>query len=115
MRHPGGGESEKNPVPLAGTEHNGFGSVDALREDIEGRDTRARLVGQPRRRPLSLPGNTRGTIESFIPRGVWLCREAGHKANHVACLRPASMWGTISVAGSFTAIASTQRPTLLTS
>jgi hypothetical protein len=52
----------KNPAPLAGTGHNGFGSVDALREDIEGRDTRTRLVGQPRRRPLSLPSNTQGTI-----------------------------------------------------
>ena len=59
-----------NPAPLAGTGHNGFGSVDALREEIE-TDTRARLVGQPPPRPLSLPSNTQGTIESFIPRGVW--------------------------------------------
>jgi hypothetical protein len=30
----------KNPAPLAGTGHNGFGSVDALREEIEGRHPR---------------------------------------------------------------------------
>ena len=62
--------SVKTPPPSPETGHNGFGAVDASREGIEA-DTRTRLVGQPRPRPLSLPTNTQGTIESFIPRGVW--------------------------------------------
>jgi hypothetical protein len=34
----------KNPAPLPGTGHNGFGSVDALREEIEGRHPRVSWV-----------------------------------------------------------------------